>query len=66
MLCTKLLQLCDYVEHVMNDDLHGTNVVSKRGKNLHMMHTTQEKTSQIANTMQGNKQWEGKKNKDYL
>ncbi len=24
------------------------------------MHTTQEKTSQIANTTQGNKQWEGK------
>ncbi len=27
------------------------------------MHITQEKTSQIAKTMQGNKQWEGKKTK---
>lgn len=61
MLWTMLPQLLVYVKHVSNLDLHGTNVLSKRRENLHMMCTTQEKTSQIVNTMQGNKQWEGKK-----
>jgi hypothetical protein len=30
MLCTMLLEL--YVKHVTNANLHGTNVVSKRGE----------------------------------